>query len=283
MSAKPSEDVVSASAASPTRSRPVGAARAIGVVGVAVYNWWVVVPFLHGWLSSLDGFFSDLSADGQDHAMVLRRLDLAAAGLILVALLLRGSASRDGPRREWRWLVAFATFGMIGAWFPYACAEGLDAACRSSERHLDLAPHHYIHMAAGIAEFTTATVAIWLAHRRTRDDHDLEGRLAHVLIVVLAVAYPILGVAYLGDRLGSLIEPVFFATFSTMVLLELFEPDRCLPGRDPGRSPLGPWPSASRWRWPRPAPRRPAPPPRPPRDRAGARARPGVPAMQAMR
>ena len=174
--------------------------------------------------SSLDGFFSDLSADGQPHAIVLRRLDLAAATLILVALLLRGSASGDGPRREWRWLVAFAACGMIGARFPYACAEGLDSACRAAERHLDLAPHHYVHMAAGIAEFTTATVAIWLAHRRTRDDRDLEGRVAHLLIVVLVVAYPLLGVAYLGDRLGSLIEPVFFVSFSTMVVLELFEP-----------------------------------------------------------
>jgi len=202
----------------------VNAGRALGVVGVAVYNWWVIVPFLHGWLSSLDGFFSDLSADGQLHAIPLRRLDLAAAILVLAALLLRGPDSRDGPRREWRWLVAFAACGLIGARFPYACAEGLDAACRSAERHLDLAPHHYVHMAAGIAEFLTVTVAIWLAHRRTRDDHDLEGRLASVLIMVLAVAYPILGVAYLSDRLGSLIEPVFFVAFSTMVVLELFEP-----------------------------------------------------------
>ncbi len=219
----PSEGLDRLSAAVRNQRR-LGIARAVGVVGVAVYNWWVVVPFLHGWLSSYNGFFSDLSADGQKHAVVLRQLDLVAAGLILVALLLRGAIGRAGPRREWRWLVAFAAFGLIGARFPYACAEGLNAACRSAERHGDLAPHHYVHMAAGIGEFATATVAIWLAHRRTRDDHDLEGRLAHLLIVVLVVAYPVLAVAYLGDRLGSLIEPVFFVSFSGMVLIELFEP-----------------------------------------------------------
>ncbi len=234
----PSEDVERRPATlSAPGIRRLAAARAVGVAGVAVYNWWVVVPFLHGWLSSLDGFFSDLSADGQQHAIVLRRLDLAAAALILVALLLRGPASRDGPRREWRWLVAFAVFGLIGARFPYACAEGLNMACRAAERHLELAPHHYIHMASGVAEFATATMAIWLAHRRTRDDHDLEGRVAYVLVVVLVVAYPLLAVAYLGDRLGSLIEPVFFVTFSTMVVLELFEPVTRAP-RSPS-SPVG--------------------------------------------
>jgi len=199
-------------------------ARVLAVVGVVVYNWWVVIPFLPGWLSSLDGFFSDLSADGQAHAIVLRRLDLVAAALILVALLLRGPDGPGGPRREWRWLVAFAAFGLIGARFPYACAEGLDKACRAAERHLDLAPHHYVHMASGIAEFATATVAIWLAFRRTRGEQRVVARLSHALVIVMVVAYPLLGVAYLGDRLGSLIEPVFFVTFSAIVLLEVFEP-----------------------------------------------------------
>ncbi|HEX7444433.1 MAG TPA: DUF998 domain-containing protein, partial [Acidimicrobiales bacterium] len=213
-----------AAASSIATSGRLSVSRALGVAGVVVYNWWVVVPFLHGWLSSLDGFFSDLSADGQVHAVVLRRLDMVSAALILGALLIRGPVGRAGPRREWRWLVAFGAAAMIGARFPYACAEGLDAACRSAERHLELAPHHYVHMAAGIAEFTTATVAIWLAYRRTRGTAAPEGRLAQVLMVVLVVAYPILGVAYLGDRLGSLVEPVFFVSFSAMVLIEVFEP-----------------------------------------------------------
>ena len=41
---------------------------------------------------------------------------------------------------------------------------------------------------------------------------------------LLVVASPILAVAYVTDRAGSLIEPVFFVVFSATLLMELFEP-----------------------------------------------------------
>jgi hypothetical protein len=41
---------------------------------------------------------------------------------------------------------------------------------------------------------------------------------------VLAVSYPVLGVVYLTDRLGTFIEPIFFISFSAMLLAEVFEP-----------------------------------------------------------
>jgi hypothetical protein len=35
-------------------------------------------------------------------------------------------------------------------------------------------------------------------------------------------------VAYLSDRLGAFVEPVFFVCFSLMVAVELFEPEPAL-------------------------------------------------------
>jgi hypothetical protein len=44
--------------------------------------------------------------------------------------------------------------------------------------------------------------------------------------VALLVGYPLLAVAYLTDRFGSFVEPVFFIGFSVMIFIELFEPRR---------------------------------------------------------
>jgi hypothetical protein len=203
----------------------VAVARALGVIGLVIYNWWVIVPFEPGWMSSIDGFFSDMSADGQPHAWLMQRADMVAGVLLVTALLLRGSVGSDGTRRrEWKWLVAFASLGAVGGRFPYACAAGLDPACRRLERSLDLPWHHYVHMASGVSEFATITLAIWLAYRRTRDQDSVEAHVFRVLIYVLVVAYPLLAVAYLGDVWGALIEPVFFLAFTSVLLAELFEP-----------------------------------------------------------
>ena len=200
-------------------------ARALGVLGLIAYNWWVLVLFQPGWTTSIDGFFSDMSADGQPHAWMMQRADIVAGGLLIAALLLRGPVGSDGTRRrEWKWLVAFASLGAIGGRFPYACAAGLDATCRRLERSLDLPWHHYVHMAAGVGEFATITLAIWLAYRRTRGTDSFEASVFRFLIYLLVVAYPLLAVAYLGDVWGALIEPVFFMAFTSMLVAELFEP-----------------------------------------------------------
>jgi len=87
----------------------IAVARAIGVVGLVVYNWWVIVPFEHGWLTSVDGFFSDMSADGQAHAGLLQRADMLAGVLLVTALVLRGPVGSDGTRRrEWRWQIVLS-------------------------------------------------------------------------------------------------------------------------------------------------------------------------------
>jgi Protein of unknown function (DUF998) len=202
------------------------AAKVLGVGGVVAYNWWVVVPFVPGLMPSANGFFSDLEATGRPHAALMSDADLVAGVLLVTALLLRGSTSRHGVRREWKWLVAFALAGAIGGRYPYACAEGLSEACRQMEWHLQLPVHHYVHVISGIAEFATITTAAVIAMRRTRHEGTVEARVYAGVVTALVVGYPLLGLVYLTDRLGTLAEPLFFLAFSAMVLTELFEPIR---------------------------------------------------------
>ncbi len=216
----------------------VVAARVLVVAGVVSYNWWVVVPFVPGLMPSVNGFFSDLGATGRPHAALMSDADMLAGVLLLAALFLRGARAEGGPRREWKWMVAFTAAGFVGGRFPYACSEGLSATCRQMEWHLQLPVHHYIHVVAGIAEFATLTTAAFIAMRRTRHSGTRIGRLYATLVTVLVISYPLLGAVYLTDRLGTLVEPIFFVVFSVMVLAEVFEAsghgdDR----RDPARAP----------------------------------------------
>ena len=199
-------------------------AKVLGVAGVLAYNWWVVVPFVPGLMPSANGFFSDLEATGRPHAALMSDADLAAGILVTVALLLRGSTSRHGVRRDWKWMVAFAVAGAVGGRYSYACAEGLSQTCRQMEWHLQLPVHHYVHVASGIAEFATMTTAAVIAMRRTRHEGTVEARAFAAVVVTFVVGYPLLGLVYLTDRLGTLVEPIFFLAFSAMVVIELFEP-----------------------------------------------------------
>ena len=207
--------------------RPAGIA--VGVAGLALYNWWVVVALHTHLLTSPDELFSDLEAVGSPDATLLQDLDLAAGLLLLVALLLRGRRGPDGPRAEWPWLVAFAAAGAVGGHFSYVCPEGISATCRSAEWRLALPPHHYVHVLAGIVEFATATVAVYLAWQRTRAAARPTTAAVRWTGRVLVAAYPLLGYAYLDDRLGAFVEPVFFLCFTAMIAVELAEPDRVGP------------------------------------------------------
>ncbi len=222
------------------------AAKVLGVLGLVAYNWWVVVPFVPGLMPSVNGFFSDLEATGRPHSALMSDADLAAGLLLLAALLLRGSTAQRGVRGEWKWMVGFAVAGAIGGRYPYACAEGLSEACRQMEWHLELPLHHYIHVVSGIFEFATLTVAAILAMRRTRHAGTVEARAYVAVVTSLVVGYPLLGLVYLTDRLGTLVEPIFFLTFSAMVVTELFEPTgrRSASGWPQGATEgSSPWPS----------------------------------------
>lgn len=200
------------------------AARLIGAVGLGAYNWWIVAPFVPNMVRSSDGFFSDLAAQGQPHAAVLQRVDTAAGLLLAVALLLRGRSDGSTRRPEWAWLLAFAAVAAIGGMFPYACTAGYDAACRRLQYDLALPVHHYIHMASGVLEFVLGTMAVWVARHGDPDGTTPSGRLGHLLLPALILAYPFLMYAYVRDSGGTLVEPVFFLIFSALVAAELSGP-----------------------------------------------------------
>jgi len=197
----------------------------VGGVGVALYNWWIVVALGGHLMTTPDELFSDLEATGRPDAALLQHLDLAAGLMLVAALLLRGPQGPEGRRTEWPWLVAFAASGAVGGRFAYACPEGLSAGCRAAEWRLALPPHHYVHVLAGIVEFATATIAIYLTWQRTRRRDGATGRVVRWIGKALIVAYPFLALAYLTDRIGAFVEPVFFVCFSVMVIAELVEPD----------------------------------------------------------
>jgi hypothetical protein len=92
---------------------------------------------------------------------------------------------------------------------------------------------------SGIAEFATLTVAAVMAMQRTRRSGAPIARVYRVLVEVLVVGYPLLGLVYLTDRLGTLVEPIFFVVFSAMVLAEVFE--SLDDGSETGEAGLTPW------------------------------------------
>jgi hypothetical protein len=207
--------------------RPV--AIGVGFVGLAIYNWWIPVAVSGRLVTTPDELFSDLEASGRPDAVLLQHLDLAAGLVLLVALLLRGPVARGLRRYEWPLLLAFAISGAVGGQFSYACPEGLSASCRAAEWRLALPHHHYVHMLAGVAEFVFATVAVYLAWQRTRPQESAVTRTVRWTARALVLAYPVLGFAYLTDRFGAFVEPVFFTCFSAIVAVELLESDQRAP------------------------------------------------------
>jgi hypothetical protein len=216
-----------AAVATMTRYTPrLFVAQFLGLVGIVLYNWWVWVVVATNLLTSTNAFFSDLEATGRRDATLFQHLDLAAGVVMLVAFLVRGPLGPEGRRAEWRWLLLFAVAGAVSGHFAYACPEGLSATCRSAEWHLHLPLHHYVHVISGIVEFAAMTTAVVLAWMRTRAHSDWVARTIKAVAVTGLIAYPLLGVAYLTDRFGSFIEPIFFVCFSVMVAVELLEPRR---------------------------------------------------------
>jgi hypothetical protein len=192
-----------------------------GIAGLAAYNWWVLVPFKHGLLRSPDELFSNLEVTGQPYAIVMQRADITAGLALLAAFLLAGPGR--GRRREWLGMVVFALAGLIGGIFAQVCADGLDASCRAAERHFQLPLSEYLHDGAGVLEFAGITLVLWFAFRRTRGDRTVTALGYQILAGAALVAYPILGLSYLLNVFGAVMEAVFFVGFTLMVLLHLTE------------------------------------------------------------
>jgi hypothetical protein len=228
--ARGADSRLSASSLSPHLTRDYSpqlfAAQFLGLLGIILYNWWLWVVVATNLLISTDEFFSDLEATGRPDATLFQHFDLAAGLLMLAAFLLRGPWGPRGKRSEWRWLLLFAIAGTVGGHYGYACPEGLSAACRNAEWHLRLPAHHYVHVISGIIEFAAMTTAVVLSWKRTREDPGWVSRAVKGVALVMLIGYPLLGVAYLTDRFGAFVEPIFFVCFSVMVAIELLEPRR---------------------------------------------------------
>lgn len=192
---------------------------AIGLVGVAVYNWWIVAA-ASGILPSPNLMFSDLKASGEPYAATFSHLDIIAAVAMLAALTLLGS---NGRHREWLLLIGFALAGLAGGLLPYTCPEALDASCRRAEWHLQLPLERYGHVIAGMVEFALATTVIVMTHRRLRTSQSPWRHVATTLWTLMLIGYPLLAVAYLTDRWGAFVEPIFLVAFSARLAMALFE------------------------------------------------------------
>ena len=196
-------------------------AELLGFVGLVAYNWWVLVPLAPGLMRSPDELFSDLEVPGQPYASLMEHADLVAGLLIVAAFLVLGSRDVPGGRREWVAMVTFGVGGALGGTFSESCADGISAACRHLEWSLQLPVHHYLHIVAGIVEFAGPTAALVLARRRTRGAPTTEARIYRFLARGACVAYPLLGLAYLTNVWGGVMEGVFFVGFTVVVVTQL--------------------------------------------------------------
>ena len=200
-------------------------ARTVGFLGLAGYNWWIVVAVNGRLLTSPNELFSDLEAVGRPDASLLSDVDLLSGAAILVATLLIGRpAPRERRRREWWLIVVFAVAAMLGGLFPYVCPEGLSAACRSAEWSLRLPWRHYVHVIAGIVEFGSVSFAALLAWRRTRHQPGVVPGIVRGVVTTLTIGYPLLALSYVVGRLGVFVEATFFVSFSLVVAVELCTP-----------------------------------------------------------
>jgi len=194
-----------------------------GIAGLLSYNWWVLVPIRSGLMRSPNELFSDLEVTGQPFATAMQHADFLSGLLLVGAFLVTGGRSVPGGRRDWSAMMVFAAAGSLGGVFPEVCADGINAVCRNMEWRFQLPLQQYLHIVAGIAEFAGITVALLFAFRRTRNQKTRSANVYRNLARVAFVAYPILGLAYMLNRLGGLVEPFFFVGFTAMVLTQLFE------------------------------------------------------------
>jgi hypothetical protein len=195
----------------------------LGIAGVAAYNWWLLVPLKPGLMTSPDELFSNLEVTGQPYATAMQHADLASGLLLVAAFWAAGHSTSLAGRREWLSMLGFAIAGALGGLFPEACADAIDAACRRMEVRFQLPLSQYIHIVAGILEFAAITVALVYAIRRTRRQHTRPAIVYRRLARAALVAYPLLGAAYLVNRFGGVMEAVFFAGFTVLVITQLAE------------------------------------------------------------
>jgi hypothetical protein len=211
-------------------------ARTLALAGLLAYNWWLLVPFKPGLMTSPSELFSNLEISGQPYAAVMQHADVLSGLLLLGAFLAAGRRSVAASRRDWLAMACFAVAGALGGLFPEVCADGVNALCRQQEWRFELPVSQYVHIAAGIIEFGAITIALIIAIRRTRGRRTLTARAYRRLGQAALACYPLLGLAYLVNRLGGLMEAVFFIGFTVMIVTQLAERTRRR-ARGPARFP----------------------------------------------
>jgi hypothetical protein len=211
----------------------------LGIAGLAAYNWWLLVPLKPGLMTSPDELFSNLEVTGQPYAALMQHADVAAGVLLLAAFLAARRRRSAADRREWLAMLAFAAAGALGGLFPEVCADGISAACRRMEWRFQLPASQYVHVVAGILEFATITIALAYAVTRTRRQRTRTARSYRRLAVGALIAYPLLGAAYLVNRMGGVMEGVFFVGFTIMVVTVLADWTRLPDGGEPDQAVAG--------------------------------------------
>jgi len=209
--------------AGPLRTGRHAAAWIFGIAGLLVYNWWVLVPLRPGLMTSPSELFSNLEVTGQPFATWMQHADLLSGLLLAGAFLATGGRSIPGGWRDWLGMMVFAASGALGGFCPESCADEISARCRAMEWSFQLPFQQYVHIVAGILEFAGITAAVLLAFHRTRGEKGITARVYRDMVIAGAVAYPLLGAAYILNSLGGVIEAVFFTGFTVIVLTELSE------------------------------------------------------------
>jgi hypothetical protein len=153
----------------------------------------------------------------------MQHADLLSGLLLSAAFLAAGRTSVRGGRLEWSAMMVFSVAGALGGVFPEICSDGVNAVCRNRELRFQLPVQQYVHIAAGVLEFGGITLALVYAWRRTRDEKTRNARIYRELGRAALAAYPVLGLAYLLNRLGSVVEAIFFVGFTVIVLTQLDE------------------------------------------------------------
>ena len=203
------------------------------ITGLIAYNWWLLVPLKPGLMTSPNELFSNLEVSGQPYAAAMQHADLLSGVLLLCAFAVAGRTSIPAGRRDWLAMLVFAVAGAAGGLFPEVCEDGVNAACHQAEWHFQLPASQYVHIGAGIVEFGAITVALIIGVRRTRASHTRIARLYRRIAIGAIVSYPLLGLAYLTNRMGGVMEAVFFIGFTAMVLTWITERTRRLAAAPP--------------------------------------------------
>lgn len=203
--------------------------RTLGACGVLAYNWWLLVLLRPSLMSSPNELFSDLEIPGHPFATLMHRADLLAGLAMLTAFVVAGTRCAD--RADWLCMIIFSLGGVAGGLFPETCADAAGGSCLRLEIGLRLPAAQYLHIAAGVVEFGGITAALAFAVYRTWRQRTAVARTYRRLAVAAVTAYPLLGLAYLTNRLGSIVEGLFFIGFSVMVVAEILERTLATPAR----------------------------------------------------